>query len=247
MRPAALRAWMRRDRLNVGRDPLLVQLLVAPTALVVLLQLTDGGLGTWIARSTGVQVADYRPLLTSFLLLLLVPFLCGLLAGLVLLDERDEGVLPALRVTPLSLRGYALARAGASVVLSLATLLVAVPLSGSLPSGGLARTFPVLILAALFAPLPALLLAAVASNKVEGLAAMKATSLLFFTPLLAWFTDSRWALLLGAVPGYWPARAFWALSAGARAWPLVLAGLAYHAVLLGALWRLWERRATTGR
>ncbi len=243
MRAATLRAWAARDVRTVGRDPLLAQLLAAPIALVLLLRLLDGGLGAWIIRTTGVTLTPYRPLLTSFLLLLLVPFLSGLLAGLVLLDERDEGVLQALRVTPLSLRGYALARVGATAAISLLTLAITVPLSGSLPAAGLLRTTPILVVAALFAPVPALLLATYATNKVEGLAVMKATSVLFFTPLLGWFSDGPWALLFGVIPGYWPARAFWALDAGAPAWPFWLCGLVYHSVLLALLMRLWSARA----
>lgn len=243
MSRAALRAWLSSAARTVGRDPLLLQLLVAPAALVVLLRMLDGTLGAWVTRTTGLALAPYRPLLTSFLLLLLVPFLSGLLAGLVLLDERDEGVLTALRVTPLGLGGYALLRAGTTAALSLGTLLVAVPLAGSHPDGAPLGALPVLVLAALFAPLPALALATFATNKVEGLALVKGASLLLFTPLLGWFAESRWSLLLGVIPTYWPARAFWQWVAGEPAWPFWGFGLAYHAALLVLLMRAWSARA----
>ncbi len=225
----ALSAFALADAAGVRREPLLALLLASGPLLTVVLRVGD---------ALDVPVPD--ALAVSFLLVLLVPFILGLLVGLVLLDERDGQVLEALRVTPLSLNGYLAYRCGSAVVLSALVLGCCVPLSGL--AGELPRLVPSLLLASLFAPVPALLFAAFASNKVEGLAVMKAFSLLLFLPLLAWFADPRWEPAFGVLPTYWPVKAFWQAEAGATWWPWVAAGAVYDSVLIAWLAARTRRR-----
>ncbi len=81
-----------------------------------------------------------------------------------------------------------------------------------------------------------------AGNKVEGLALMKAFGILMLGPLAAYFVNSDWQLLLGILPSYWPARAFWAALAGETAWPFFAAGLFYHLLLVFLLTRRFQAR-----
>jgi fluoroquinolone transport system permease protein len=223
----ALAAFALADARSVRRDPLLLELLLAPPVLVAVLTL---------GRDL-VDIGVFAPLVASFVLVVFVPYTVGVVFGLLLLDDRDSRVLEALRVTPLSVGGYLAYRAGLAVAISVLNLLVWVPASGLLPAGAIARAVPSLLCAGLFAPIPALLFATFARNKVEGLAVLKAASLLVFLPLVAWFVESDWQLLFGVLPTYWTAKAFWEAAAGGPWAPFVLAGLAYHALLLRWLLR----------
>jgi fluoroquinolone transport system permease protein len=101
---------------------------------------------------------------------------------------------------------------------------------------------PSVVLASLIGPLLALVMVGFAGNKLEGLALMKGFGILLVGPLAAYFITSRWQLLLGLLPTYWPARAYWEVSSGGTGWPFLLVGLAYYALLLAWLLRRFQRR-----
>ena len=100
---------------------------------------------------------------------------------------------------------------------------------------------PVALLSGLMAPIVALILVVFAGNKGEGLALMKGLAVFMLGPLAAYFMDSTWQLLLGLLPTYWPAKAFWVAGEGDNFWPYVLVGLAYNLLLLALLLRRFEK------
>jgi fluoroquinolone transport system permease protein len=224
----------RVDLHQIGRDPLLRIVPLAPLLLVLIVRAGVPPLAGWLARSHSLDVTPLAPLAVAFLLLQLIPYLFGTLIGLLLLEERDAGTLTALRVTPVPLRGYGAYRAGAATAATVVALLVCLPSSGLL-AVPLVRALPAVGLAALAAPMWGLGLAAFAANKVEGFAAMKIASFTLLAPIAAWFTAPPWELAFGLSPTYWPAKALWQAQAGAAVWPYVLAGAAYHLALLAWL------------
>ena len=66
----------------------------------------------------GFDLVPYYPMLLRFFFVLQIPLLFRLLVGLLVLDERDDDTLAALRVTPISMLGYALYRGGAATLLA---------------------------------------------------------------------------------------------------------------------------------
>ncbi|MEX2621484.1 MAG: hypothetical protein WD250_14810 [Egibacteraceae bacterium] len=227
----ALAAYASADLRSVWRDPFTRLLLAGPLLLVVIVRLAEPVVARWAAAEAGVRAADHHAVAAAFLLLMVFPFLVGSLMGLLILDQRDEGVLTALRVTPVSLRGYTAYRSVLAMTLTGGTLLIALPASGLL-TVALAATLPAIALSALLAPLPALLLAGLATNKVEGMAVLKAMGLPLFSPLLAGIVDAPWRWVFAVVPTFWPAETLWRADAGTAVWPVVLAGSAYLAVLV---------------
>jgi fluoroquinolone transport system permease protein len=235
-------AFARNDLRSVGRDSLLVGAALAPWLLVAGVRLLVPAATAWLANAHGVDLVPYYPLLLSLLCLLNIPLLFGMMTGFLMLEERDDRVLAALRVTPLSLRRYLLYRLGTALLLSTAVILIGLPLTG-LMAAPVWPPLPVLaLLGGLTAPLVALLMAAIAGNKVEGMALSKAFGLLPLGALVAFFIDGEWQWLLGVLPSYWPVRAFWLVSAGGAAWGEVAIGVAYHALLLAALTRRLQAR-----
>jgi fluoroquinolone transport system permease protein len=187
-----------------------------------------------------LPLGPYLPLIHG-VFLLLPSLLFGMVAGFLLLDERDEGVLHYWDVTPVGTQGYL----GYRVVVSVgasggATAIVAALLP--LPALPAAALVGLIIAAALQAAVVLLFLGSFARNKVEGLAYSKAFGLLIAAPIAAYFIPGSWGLLLGVVPTVWLTEALVAHAGPQRLlWPAVAI------VMTGALIELLRRRVLAGR
>lgn len=234
-------AFGRADVRQIGRDPFLRVVLLGPVLILLAVRLGVPALTDWLLRHHGFDLAPLHPLVAAFMFVLLVPYLFGGLIGLLLLDERDQGILTALRVTPASLPGYGRYRAGLVMTATVVALVVCLPLSGLL-AVPMVAALPSVGLAALAAPAWGLGLAAFATNKVEGLAALKIVSFVLSAPIGAWIAGSPWELAFGLAPTYWPAKAFWQAHLSGVVWPYALVGAAYHLAVLMWLARRLEVR-----
>jgi fluoroquinolone transport system permease protein len=227
----ALRALAPADARGVWRDPLLRWIMAVPLGLGLAARDLIPGL---LAQARAVLPFDlgphYWPLIGACLLLI-GPLLAGMVVGFLLLDQRDEGTLLAMRVTPLPAWAYLAYRLGLPLLASLPLTLLAFALAG-LPLDG-ARLAGALLLAAPLGPIYALALAALARNKVQGFAISKAAGIFIAAPLAAYFMPQPWPTLLLLAPTSWAARFFWE-----GQWWLLLGGLLYQAALLGLLLRV---------
>lgn len=227
------------DGRNTRRDPMLRWMLLLPPLVALILRLAL----PWIFQLTdttfGVDLRPYLPLIYAFLSLL-IPVLYGTVVGFLLLDERDDRTLLALQVTPLPLRGYAAYRISMPIVLSLLLTpltfwIVGVP---GLSWGGMLVTA---VAAAPLAPIFMLLLAAFAADKVQGFALVKGLNVFLIVPLVAWFMQMPWQLLLGLVPTYWPVKVFWLVLAGEHYGGYLVVGLLYQSILVVLLFRRFKK------
>lgn len=239
------RIWKRRGSLHgllltdirsVGRDPILLFM----AGYAVFLSAVGRWLIPWIVDETAetFDLTPYIPLIVTFFTVQCGPLVLGPLAGLLLLDERDERSLLALRTTPLSMTRYTFYRAGIPALLSVALCFSGVWFVG-LVDVSWPRLLVVAILVGAETPMFALLLAGFASNKVEGLAVAKALGLLALPGVLGWFLDPPVRWLLGIVPTLWPADVLWqAIDPGqGHFWFSATAGLVTHTIVLYALLR----------
>ncbi len=239
---ATLRAFGVNDLKSIWRDSLLIYMLIIPPMMVLAVRLILPWLTDNLAGNFNFDLVPYYPMLLSFFFVLQLPLLFGLLVGLLILDERDDDTLTALRVTPISMTGYSIYRGGAAVLLSTFYVIIALPLTGLMPSALLRAVIPIAVLSGIMAPLFGLILATLASNKVEGLALTKALGILLLGPLAAYFIDSNWQLLFGILPTYWPAKAFWVAAEGGNYWSYVFVGLTYNLALVVLLLRLFREK-----
>ncbi|HEV2147613.1 MAG TPA: hypothetical protein VGR37_09450 [Longimicrobiaceae bacterium] len=229
------------DRISVGRDPLLRWILVLAPASALVVRWIFPPLLARVEEATGVDLAPHVPALVGYVLLLLVPNLVGMVVGFLLLDQRDDDTLAALRVTPVPLAGYLAYRLAGPVLLTIAVTLALFPIAGLMDVGPAALLASTLAAAPL-APLFALFLAAFAANKVQGFALTKATGVLLIAPLVAYFVESGWRWALGVVPTFWPAVTYWAFrEAEGSAWAYLGIGIAYQLLLLLLLLRRFRR------
>lgn len=123
----AVTAFGKNDLKNVGRDSLLLQVMLVPFLFVVSVRLLIPPVESYLQNSFGFELAPYYPLILSFFFVLNIPLLFGAVTGFLILDERDDDTLTALRVTPVSMTSYAGYRMFAAVLISSLYILLTLP------------------------------------------------------------------------------------------------------------------------
>jgi fluoroquinolone transport system permease protein len=237
----AARALGRIDAVNVRRDALLRWIVTLPLLIALMARFILPVIIGRLEETLHADLGGIYPVVAGYALLITAPVMCGTVIGFLLLDERDDRTLLALRVTPLPPGGYVAWRLSLPVLLSIIITLVIFPLAG-LGSPGVLRLLVCALAASPLAPLVALALAVFAQNKVQGFALVKASGVFQIAPLVAYFIGPAWQPAFGVIPTYWPAKTLWAFQQGeASGWLWLAAGLAYQLLLLAALLRRFNR------
>lgn len=165
----------------------------------------------------------------------------GFISGFIFLEEKDENVFSALRVTPVT----------ASILISFRMLLgitISVLINWLiLEFGGIisANEWQKILVAfqyGLLAPLLALLLAVFANNKVEGLAQFKIYNLVVNLPILIYFLDFKGLHALAIIPTYWSFRCIETMEEGGNFIILFLIGSCLYFLYLAVLVKIFERK-----
>ncbi|CAN5651110.1 hypothetical protein BH24DEI1_BH24DEI1_05780 [soil metagenome] len=226
----------------VRRDAFLLVIAAVPLLTALFLRFGLVPLSLWLEAHWGLELAAHHGFIVSYLVVLMTPFAVGIVLGFMLLDERDERTLEALRVTPVPLRGYLLYRTAAAALLSA----VLTPVAWSLADLVLlapGRLLATALVASLIAPLTALLFVALAENKVQGFGVMKVLNALTLLPVAAYTLPLPWQYAVGLVfPPYWPLRALWSFVDGSPgAWFFLGLGLITQLTLLAFLLRRFDQ------
>ncbi len=226
------------DAINISRDPMLLFAIVLSALPSLALWLGRDGIDEAAATAFGIQ--GFARYLVP--VVLLVPaMLIGWVTGFLLLEDRDDGPLLALDVTPVGKSGFFAYRVTVTALVTAAVTLAAVRLV--LPDSGWGLTLLLSALVASNAVLVAAVLPAVARNKVEGLALTKLINIASAVPLLA-IIPSPWRYLGGIVPSYWFGELLMLSDMRYLAEPLVvIMAIASHLLAALVLFRLLGNRA----
>jgi fluoroquinolone transport system permease protein len=234
----ALAAFGRNDIRGTYRDPLLVMIVVAPVVWTTGVAVLTPMVTDILAERYDFDLVPYYPLILTAFLLLTSIIIAGGLAAFLVLDEVDAGTLTALRVTPVPLSTFFAYRAATVMVVTTVYVIATMSFSGILAPGLIWRLIPIGLLSGLSAVVCLLLIVAVAGNKIQGLAMLRALGMLMAgLPALPWFIDSGWNLAFGVLPPYWAAKAFWVASDHGSWWPYVLVGIVYNVAVAVPLFR----------
>lgn len=219
------------DARAVGRDTLLRGMLLLPLAVALPIRFLLPLIIAQIGLLVGVDTAGLYAPIAGASLLLITPTIYGTVIGFLLLDQRDERTLAALRVTPLSLDLYLAYRLIIPVLLSIVMTLVSFALAG-IADFGVAAIVVGTVSAAPLTALAALALVAFAENKVQGMALMKAGSMLLILANGGIFAPAPWRWIFLVLPTTWPAHLLVSQQSGTSSYGLLLVGLVYHTILL---------------
>jgi fluoroquinolone transport system permease protein len=228
------------DLRNVARDEMLRWMMFIPPLIAVVVRYGWPLLVAQLQSSFQFDLEPYRIMIMSYLVIA-APIVFGVVIGFLLLDERDEGSLIALQVTPLTLANYLVYRLGLPVILTMILLIVSLPLAG-INTFSFGELLLLALVAAPMAPMLALFLAAFASNKIQGFALMKGGGILFLLPFVAYFLDNRWQWLFGLFPTYWAPKVYWMMSEGiSGVWLVALGGIVNQLLWAYLLGRRFNR------
>lgn len=190
-----------RDRFLLG---MAVYILGIALALRWILPWMQGALLT----RADFDLGPYLPLATSYFVVVNTSVLTGLVSGFLLLELKEEGILRALAVTPVSIGAHLAVLGGA--IFGVGTL-VAVGL-GLVIGVGVPDLAALAASAAVGAPsglVIALVIAVLSANKVEAFAVLKFVSLFGLVPVGGYFLPEGWRALAGVVPLYWASDLWW--------------------------------------
>ena len=229
------------DMKNWARDPLLIYIGLAP----VLIGLVGRFLVPFADEAMGdlLDLTPYYPEVLA-LFVLMGPALVGFAVGFFVLEDRDQGTLTALRLTPLTGRGYLAYRLATTLLLGFLAALVVAPLADLAPIPPRALV-GIAAVGSLWGATTALLLAGLADNTVEGIAISKFFGFLVMIPVATVaVVPAPWAHLSGVLPAYWPVLALaTAAEDGSGTWVALGVGAVYGSGVLAALARRFLRRA----
>ncbi len=184
-------------------DAMLASISVLPIFLGLLFKFGVPFLETFLVRKTGLSeiLAPYY-LLFDLTIMFATPIMFGYAGLMVILEERDSGVMKYLSVTPLGTKGYLFSRLVFISAIS-AIYGFVVELFLHLSDIDLLR----LIFGNIFGFLSGIwivsLVAALASNKVEGLALSKFSGILILGPFASFFIEAPFKYLAFFLPTFW--------------------------------------------
>lgn len=214
--PARLIQLVTSDARNISRDPTLIFAITLAIFPCIALSIWRDAINAAALSGFGMaHIIDY----VIPVILVLPAFLVGWVTGFLLLEDRDDGPLLALDVTPVGKGGFMLYRASVTAFITAEITLLAMALL--LPDSGWSIRLLFAMLIAIQSVCSAFILPAVARNKVEGLAVTKLTNIASLLPLIA-FIPSPWRYLAGIFPTFWIGEALQLSSIQYLSMPVVL-------------------------
>jgi fluoroquinolone transport system permease protein len=197
-------SYVRADLRNIRREAIIAPIAASPLLLGLALRFAVPPLTGWADRAHGIDLAAHLPVIALLAIVLHVPVIAGMLGALAVLDDRDDGALHAIRVTPLGTGRYLAYRLALVTGFAAAGLAVAAPLSGQVP----ASAWLACLLAVPLAPAFTLAVLAVAGNRVDGITAVKALGVPCYAPLAVWWLTGPAGWVCAPLPAFWIVRAW---------------------------------------
>ena len=184
------------DLKMIVRDRMLAIVFCLPFLLLV-----AGALAIPEISGRFIDLSPYSCLVMSFVLIQ-IAVLFGFVYAFLMIDERDENILNALRVVPISPPVFLLSRlSGASLFAFLYSVLAFVILG--LVKIPVLAIFLISLTFALLAPVIALLIVTFSGNKVDAIAVFKGVDLFIMLPLVSLFISGSWKFIFGMFPHFW--------------------------------------------
>ena len=227
------------DTRNITRDPTLLFAIVFSIAPAVAGWFFRDAIDVSVAGQFGIEQI-FEKIVPVFLCL--PAFMIGWVTGFLFLEDRDDGPLLALDVTPIGKRGFMSYRIAVTAVITFALTLIGCVL---LLSGSDAALILVIsLMVALEAVGIAMIYPAIARNKVEGLALVKVTNLVAMASLVA-LIPGVWRFAGVFLPTFWVGETV--LNAPGFPAPIFIfdavAGIGVHLIVVFVLYRLQAHRA----
>jgi fluoroquinolone transport system permease protein len=189
------------DLKHIFRDQILTVLFLLPVFMIVLLVL---GLPPLI--QTFPEITKYYSIITA-VACIATAVTPTYVISFIMLDEKDEGMFPVLRVTPISTFGFLAYRLSFVLVFGFIASLLTMLLT-RLMEVNIMTAVLLSFVVALAAPLVTLIIITYAGNKIEGITFLKGINFISMLPVIGFFAAPVWHIPLALIPVYWTYRAF---------------------------------------
>lgn len=228
--------------LQIYRDQMLLLLGTAPFLIGISLKLLIPVTNRLLIKYLSFSITPYY-LPVDALTIIIGPMMIGIMVGLLMLDEREDGIFAYYNVTPAGGIAYLVSRLGLPFCYSLVTTLIVVSFA-MLGNLSYILMFAPAILSSCNGILMAMLLVSIASNKVEGLAVSKLTGLIILGLPIAWFASSYLRFIGYILPTYWVTDMLIQAEAGNTAGYMTdfLLGMLCLLVWIAGLYRIFSRK-----
>lgn len=184
------------DIKNIKRDPTLLLMLWVPFMILFFVRFGVPYISNWWP-----EMANYHTLVILFFSLLIAIF-PGFIVSFMILDEKDAQLLPAIKVTPVSVSGFLVIRISYIVLLSSLFSFLFLRFNG-IVHFSLVKSITLAVLSALNTPVLILLISAFAKNKVEGMTYLKVANITFILPIAGLFIPTAGKYLFAIFPAFW--------------------------------------------
>lgn len=216
----------KNDMRNIFRDQIMMVMFIFPIIFILIFR--------WMASAIN-GIEPFLPLILGFCYIMM-PNMLGAVLGFLILDEKDDKVLGALRVMPISASGFVIYRMlfpmGFTFIINMI-----LPYALDFVELDVGTAIILALIGALEAPFLGLIVSSKAANKVEGMAAFKFAGFAFMLPLAAAFITSDWLWAFGVLPSFWPVKIVLDSVMGTPDLWLYIVGLLYNiACLIGVGW-----------
>ncbi len=227
---------------NIARDKMYLFLAIYPFIF--------GYVGYLLVNYVDAHVAptSLAPEIIVMFLILMTSYMFGAIMGFTLLDDKDDKVLIALKVTPISVKYYVSIKVVLSFVFALLATIIFIIFTDFLPTASLWQIILITIASAMQAPGVTLIVNAFARNKVEGFVIMKISGMILILPMVAFYVLNWQEVFLGIAPGFYSARMIQMILLPNLEYNFTfviyfIIGMLYNIVLLYLLSKLYFKKA----
>lgn len=227
--------FISNDLKIVFRDKTLILMFFLPIILIL------------VCRILVPILASYIPEVSSYYWMILAAF-CTLsastpafLTAFLMLDEKDENLIPVLKVSPYPYSTLIAYRVSFLMLNSFIFSIIFLIFNG-LKEYSYFNILQSSILAAFIPAILILFIVPFAKNKIEGVTLFKIANSILFIPLIAFFISPAWKNIFGIIPFYWVFDSLSPLNEHSQPGTIFLAGILVNAAYLYLLALFFKKR-----
>jgi len=216
------------------RDPIMLYSFGVIFFMMIVLQFFKDNLGIF-----------YIPL--SNFVLVITPMICGMASAFIILDEREENVVQALQVIPVSYLRILFTRLIGSAILTIILIVIAPYILGvEIPFD---THVALILLLTLEAPIMGLLVADFAKTRLQGMTVVKIAGWILFSPvfiklIVIWRgLQTDWSKLTAFLPTYWTYKVYEKALLGGEYFLELFIGIIVHLAWIIALSYVFFRKS----
>lgn len=229
---------IKSDLKNIIREPIFFVLLLAPTFMVLILKFVFPYINLLLNRYIKFDLYAIFPQI-SFMFLLLIPMLCGMIWSLLLVDDKDNKILDVMSISPLGKSGYINIKLLSSVIFSLILVLL-MYIFGEYKEPMSLKFTLLLILISFQSIYLVVLVANFANNKVEAMTFAKIFSFIYLFPLVSLMFRGNLRYLLAIFPQYWVIEAYRMLHSN-NFWIIIILGYICNSIYSWVLIKYFKK------